>query len=93
VLLLLRLVACDRKQGSTGDRPTPPPPPPVVSAHGDTCAEGGGVDTDTISAPLVPRAVGGFCLDPQSEPKTYGDKGKLSMDDVCTTTRSRPKRL
>jgi hypothetical protein len=29
--------------------------------------------------------VGAYCLDPQGEPKTYGDKGKLSMDDVCTT--------
>jgi hypothetical protein len=28
---------------------------------------------------------GGYCIDPQSEPKTYGDKGKLSMDEVCTT--------
>jgi hypothetical protein len=34
---------------------------------------------------MVPRAVAGFCLDPQSEPKTYGAQGKLSMDEVCTT--------
>lgn len=27
----------------------------------------------------------GYCLDPQSEPKTYGNKGQLSMDEVCTT--------
>jgi len=33
----------------------------------------------------MPRAAGGYCLDPQSEPKTYGDKGKLTMDEVCTT--------
>jgi hypothetical protein len=52
------------------------------------CAGGGGQDTDAISAPFVPRLVGRdspFCLDPQGEPKTYGDKGKLSMDEVCTT--------
>jgi hypothetical protein len=49
------------------------------------CAEGGGLDTDTISATLVARVVGGYCLDPQSEPKSYGDQGKLSMDEVCTT--------
>jgi len=55
------------------------------SAHADICAGGGGQDTDAISAPLVPRAAGGFCLDPQGEPKTYGDQGKLSMDEVCTT--------
>jgi hypothetical protein len=28
---------------------------------------------------------GAYCLDPQGEPRTYGDKGKLSMDEVCTT--------
>ena len=43
------------------------------------------MDPDSISAPLVPRAAGGYCLDPQGEPKTYGDRGKFSMDDVCTT--------
>jgi len=56
------------------------------SAGGATfCAEGGGVDPDALSAPFVPRSAGGFCLDPQGEPKTYGEKGKFSMDDVCTT--------
>jgi hypothetical protein len=75
--------ACDKKGDSNTDRP--PPPPPVASAHGDVCAGGGGVDTDTISAPLIPRMVGTYCLDPQGEPKTYGDKGKLSMDEVCTS--------
>jgi hypothetical protein len=83
--LLVLLGACDKKQDATGDRPPPPPPTSGASAHADSCGEGGGVDTDAISAPLVPRAIGGFCLDPQSEPKTYGDQGKLSMDDVCTT--------
>ena len=63
----------------------PPPPPPVPSAHADACAGGGGQDTDSISAPLVPRTAGGYCIDPQTEPKTYGDKGKLTMDEVCTT--------
>jgi len=33
----------------------------------------------------VPRTAGGFCIDPQTEVKTYGDKGKLTMDEVCTT--------
>src|ERR1019366_7315408 len=41
--------------------------------------------TDAISAPFVPRAAGGYCIDPQTEIKTYGDKGKLTMDEVCTT--------
>ncbi len=33
----------------------------------------------------MPRSAGGFCVDPQTEVKTYGDKGKLTMDEVCTT--------
>ena len=38
-----------------------------------------------MSAPFVPRVEGGYCLDPQGEPKTYGAQGKFSMDEVCTT--------
>jgi hypothetical protein len=81
------VVGC-KKDESSGDRPAPPPPPPapsVVPAESRPCASGGGQNTDPISAPLVPRSAGGYCLDPQGEPKTYGDKGKLSMDEVCTT--------
>jgi hypothetical protein len=78
------LPAC--KDDAKSDSPPPPPPPSSApSAHADVCAGGGGQDTDAISAPFVPRAAGGYCLDPQSEPKTYGDKGKLTMDEVCTT--------
>jgi hypothetical protein len=79
------LAACSKTGDASGDRPPPPPPEPAASAHVDVCAGGGGQDTDAVSAPFVPRAVGSFCLDPQSEPRTYGDKGKLSMDEVCTT--------
>ena len=81
-------LALPRLQGRREERSSPPPPPPpssAPSAHADVCAGGGGLDTDAISAPFVPRAAGGYCLDPQSEPKTYGDKGKLTMDEVCTT--------
>jgi hypothetical protein len=49
------------------------------------CNAGGGQDPDAISAPFIPRLAGGYCLDPEGEPKTYGDKGKFSMDEVCTT--------
>jgi hypothetical protein len=85
LVLFAALVACDKRGDARDDRPPPPPPPSAASAHADLCAGGGGVDTDAISAPLVARTVGGYCLDPQGEPKTYGDKGKLSMDEVCTT--------
>ncbi len=86
LLASFSLIGCDKGTDTKSDRP--PPPPPAASAipgAADVCANGGGQDTDPISAPFVPRSAGGFCLDPQTEPKTYGDKGKLSMDDVCTT--------
>jgi len=76
--------ACDRREEARGGS-APPPPPATASAARDVCAGGGGQDTDSISSPLVPRAAGGYCLDPQGEPKTYGEQGKLSMDEVCTT--------
>ncbi len=83
-LAALSTAACS-KSDEAHDRPPPPPPPAPSGATADVCAGGGGQDTDGISAPFVPRTVGGYCLDPQSEPKSYGDKGKLSMDEVCTT--------
>jgi hypothetical protein len=76
--------ACDKHDDARGAAP-PPAPSPADSAARDVCVGGGGQDTDAISAPFVPRSAGGYCLDPQGEPKTYGEQGKLSMDDVCTT--------
>lgn len=86
-LALVMVLGCDRKSESRDERGTPPPSASTSAGppHQDLCAGGGGQDTDAISAPFVPRMVGAYCLDPQGEPKTYGDKGKLSMDDVCTT--------
>jgi hypothetical protein len=79
------VLSCKRTDDVRNGPPPPPPPSASTSAHGDVCADGGGLDTDTISASLIARVVGGYCLDPQSEPKSYGDQGKLSMDEVCTT--------
>lgn len=77
--------------GCKDDKPkednAPPPPPPSASAatKAGACANGGGEDTDPVSAPFFPRTAGGYCIDPMGEVKTYGEKGKLSMDEVCTT--------
>ena len=85
---LLALSACsgcgkEEKRGGGGD---PPPPPPSASpGKAGACASGGGELTDPISAAYLPKSVGGYCVDPQGEVKTYGEKGKLSMDEVCTT--------
>lgn len=80
---LLLLSSC--KDGKPkGDDP-PPPPPPASAAPKGACASGGGEVKDPVSAPFFPRAVGGYCVDPGVEVKTYGDRGKLTMDEVCTT--------
>jgi hypothetical protein len=90
-LLILSLVtsACsgcskEEKRGGGGDTP-PPPPPPASAGKAGACAGGGGELTDSVSAPWLPKSTGGYCVDPQGEVKTYGEKGKLSMDEVCTT--------
>jgi hypothetical protein len=86
------VVACSKDEDAKNDRQPPPGMSAAPSASGaasaapaNLCAGGGGQDTDTVSAPMIPRTVGTFCLDPQGEPRTYGAQGKLSMDEVCTT--------
>jgi hypothetical protein len=55
----------------------------------EACASGGAEDTDAVSAPFFPRRlkVGAvdYCLDPQGEVRAFGDKAKLTLEDVCTT--------
>jgi hypothetical protein len=62
-----------------------PPPPPAESHEAGACAAGGGEVGDPISVPFFPRLVGGYCLDPRGETRTYGEKAKLDMEAVCTT--------
>ena len=62
--------------------------PGAPAAH--VCAAGGGTNPDAESAPFFARTLtvadgGTYCLAPQGEVLTYGEKGKLSMDEVCTT--------
>jgi hypothetical protein len=38
-----------------------------------------------VTAAFFPRTEGSYCVDPQGETRTYGEKGKYSMDEVCTT--------
>lgn len=85
VVAALALVSCKKDDAAKPDTPPPPPPPTVSSAaSAAACAGGGGELTDAISAPFFVRSLEGYCLDPQGEVKTYGEKGKLSMSDVCT---------
>jgi len=74
--------------GACKEEPKPdttPPPPPTASARSAACAGGGGKVSDAISAPFFPRKVADYCLDPQGDEKSYGEKAKLKIDELCTT--------
>jgi hypothetical protein len=91
------LAGCDKGSEDHGAAP-PPPSPSTPSAHstgagsGDgaanACAGGGGTDSDEVSAPFFPRSLApaaDFCLDTADSVRTFGDRGKLTLGDVCTT--------
>ena len=70
--------------GSASGNGTPPPPPPSASATANACAAGGDVITDKVSAPLLARKAGDYCI--QGDAKSYGaDGAKYGRDEVCTT--------
>jgi hypothetical protein len=81
VLAVTSVLGSCKQEERAGDNP---PPPPSAAKPG-ACATGGGEVGDAVSAAFFPQSVGAYCLDPQNDTKTYGEKGKLSMDDVCTT--------
>jgi hypothetical protein len=60
-----------------------------MTAKAGACAAGGGEDTDAVSAPTFPRTVKAanvdYCIDPQGQVRTFGEKGQLTLEDVCTT--------
>ena len=90
VLLLAACIPLGCKdKGSDSAGAAPPPPPPIEVAKPGTCASGGGEDSDAVSAAFFPRALKGagvdYCLDPQGEIRAFGDKAKLTLEDVCTT--------
>jgi hypothetical protein len=81
--LVSGLVGCpkDDNQVSGGA----PPPPPTASAKEGACANGGGEVRDPATVAFFPRVAGGYCLDPEGDTRTYGEKAKLDMGAVCTT--------
>ncbi|HRH00853.1 MAG TPA: hypothetical protein PLR99_31640, partial [Polyangiaceae bacterium] len=84
----LALAGCPKDDKPKGDVPPPLPGAPSASgaaAAAAACASGGGQIADPATAAFFPRAAGGYCVDPQGETRTYGEKGKYSMEEVCTT--------
>lgn len=77
------LFGCKKDEPKQGGDVPPPAPSAIVKPGGS--ATPGKVD-DPVSAPFFPATVGGYVLDPApGAVKTYGAKGKFSMDEVCTT--------
>jgi hypothetical protein len=60
-----------------------------MTAKAGACTGGGGQDTDPVSAPVFPRTVevasSAYCLDPEGQVRTFGDRGQLTLEEVCTT--------
>src|SRR5580692_8784186 len=86
---LLAPLGCDKDKSDATPGAAPPPPPASATAMAGACASGGGTDGDATSAPFFPRLVKAgpidYCIDPQSEVRAFGEKAKLTLEDVCTS--------
>lgn len=88
VLLVAGMLAgCDKSSGIAPDGPGPrgaAPPPPAESAQkAGACNGGGGEVKDAIAAPLIPRTVGGFCVNPDGTAQIYGEKASKPINGIC----------
>ena len=83
-VLPLVLLVSGCKNEKTEERGSAPPPVAETAKPG-ACASGGGTVDDPVQGEFFVRTAGSYCLEPQGDTKTYGDRGKLTMDQVCTT--------
>lgn len=83
--VLLVLCACSKEKEKQTGAPPPPPPPETTGGRAGACASGGAELKDAQTSGIFPRQTAGYCIDSQVEPRVYGEKEKLSLDDVCTT--------
>jgi hypothetical protein len=68
-------------EGAASGRGSAAGPPPTASAMATPCRD---VDVaDPVSAGFFPHKVKGFCVD--SDVKTYGERAKYSVEEICTT--------
>jgi hypothetical protein len=73
------------KKTEPKETPAPPPPAPLEAvAAPDACATPGTVD-DPVSAAFFPKAIAGACLEPKGDTRTFGEKGKSTLEELCTT--------
>jgi hypothetical protein len=73
-----------KKNEPAPSQSAPPPPPEAAPVATDACAAPGTVD-DTVSAAFFPRTVAGACLEPKGDTRTFGERGKSTLEELCTT--------
>lgn len=98
--LLALTVGCTEDAKKDTPPPGPPPtratsaptasaPPAASAAPSAHACEQAGKNVDPETAEVFPRLIGEdagkFCIEPNGEVRTYGEAGKYSMDEVCTT--------
>ena len=79
---LLSLAACPKEEPPK--REAPPPPPSIAASGAKACADPQPL-AEAVSAGFFPASVGGFCVEREGEVKTFGEKSKLTTEDICTT--------
>ena len=63
-------------------REAPPGPPPPPAARPGACSGGGAQPKDTATAAYFPRTVAGFCLDPNSPEKNFGEGAQQPIESI-----------
>ncbi len=79
---VLAALACSKTEPPRGD--PPPPPPTAASANAQTCVDPQPV-ADAPTGAFFPRSAGGFCVEKDGEVKSYGERAKLTIEDICTS--------
>jgi hypothetical protein len=84
-LALAALLASGCKKNEPAPTQSAPPPPAEPAAgSADACSAPGSVE-DPVSAAFFPRTVPGACLEPKGDTRTFGERGKSTLEELCTT--------
>ncbi|MBW2529163.1 MAG: hypothetical protein JRI23_33615 [Deltaproteobacteria bacterium] len=83
-LLAATLATAALAGGCEQDRSAPSPrPTPSSSAASQRPCEAKPALADPNNAQYLPKAVGGFCLDPTGSDRSYGEQSKTPIADIC----------
>lgn len=77
-------VGCKKNEPAPAPAPEAPPSASAPAPGADACANPGTVD-DSVSAAFFPKTVPGACLEPKGDTRTYGERAKSTLEELCTT--------